>query len=333
VRLPVGTTDVRFDFTALGLTDANANRFQYRLEGRDGSWTDAGTRREAFYTNLGPGEYVFRVKAANSAGLWSKADAILPFAIRPAFYQTAWFSALLAGLALVALWLLYRVRLAALGERLRQRIEGQVEERERIARELHDTFLQSVQGLILRFQAIAEMTPVGSKSRREMDEALDRSDEVLAEGRERVFDLRDLGAVVDLEERLMPLLEGTETLDTIGARQPVCAPIVNQTVAVVREALLNARRHAAATTIEVATTYRRRNLTITICDDGIGIDRVIAMKGREGHFGLRGMRERADTMNAVLTIEPVAAGGTMVRLVIPVQTAFKDRPKWSRLFG
>lgn len=323
IRLPPGTTDLRFDFTALGLTDATANRFRYRLDGRDESWTDAGPRREAFYTNIGPGEYVFRVRAANSNGIWSTSEATLPFAIQPAFYQTGWFKLLLGGLALLAVWLLYRTRLAVLGQRLRQRIEGQVEERERIARELHDTFLQSVQALNLRFQAIAETTPVGSKERLQMEDALDRSDEVLTEGRERVSELRNVSVIADLEERLTPLLQGRETLKILGTRRPVRAAVVDQIVPIAREALLNARRHAAATDIEVSVAYWRRGLTVIVRDNGIGIDSMTAERERPGHYGLRGMRERANTMHARVSIKGAATGGTTICLRIPARTAFK----------
>ncbi|WP_143023382.1 sensor histidine kinase [Sphingomonas sp. NFR15] len=333
ISLPVGTTDLRFDFTALGLTDAGSNRFRYRLDGRDQEWTDAGSRREAFFTNLGPGRYVFRVKAANSAGIWSPTDATLSFAIKPAFHQTKWFIALIAGIACVALWLLYRLRLAAVGERLRQRIEGQVEERERIARELHDTYLQSVQSLILRFQAIAEGIPSGSRGRLQIEEALDRSDEILVEGRKQVLNLRNIGAVADLEARLLPLLESRETLHTVGRQRLVCAPIVEQTAAIVREALLNARRHAAATGIDVSITCRRRGLTVVVRDNGVGIDTATAAEGREGHFGLCGMRERAEKMHARLVIEGTPGTGTIIRLEIPARTAFRAPSRWLRLIG
>ena len=149
-----------------------------------------GARREALYTNLGPGDYRFRVTASNNDGVWNKTGASIAFTIAPAFYQTKWFYAL-CGLAFVAILTgLYRVRVRQVAAQVRGRLEARLGERERIARELHDTLLQGMQGLILRFQAASDRIPAGQPARQLMEQSLDRADKLLAESRDKVKDLR-----------------------------------------------------------------------------------------------------------------------------------------------
>ena len=162
-----------------------------RLVGHDTDWADAGTRRQAFYTDLPPGDYRFQVIGSNNDGVWNESGATLDFSITPAFYQTRWFDALCITAAAGVLWLLYLVRVRQIEMRIRMRIEERVIERERIARDLHDTLLQSVQGLILRFQAVLARIPEGGERPLQMmEQALERADQVLAEGREQGYDLR-----------------------------------------------------------------------------------------------------------------------------------------------
>src|SRR5262249_18758635 len=182
------------DYTALSLVAAEKVRFRYKLEPRDRDWQDAGTRRQAFYTDLPPGDYRFHVTACNNSGVWNEAGTSVDFSIARAYYQTTWFR--LAGVAAFAglLAALYRFRLRQVTRQVRMRMEVRLEERERIARDLHDTLLQSVQGLILKFDAVAKRIPRGDPARQAIDETLDRADEILAEGRDRVRSLAGTGA-------------------------------------------------------------------------------------------------------------------------------------------
>ncbi len=150
VLLPVGTRQLQIGYAASSLSVPERVRFRYQLEGLDDAWQDVGDRREAIYTNVAPGTYRFRVIASNNDGVWNDKGATLVFTIPPAFYQTTWFYALCALLLIAVIVLLYRLRLRQATAAMRVRLEDRIVERERIARDLHDTLLQGLQGLILR---------------------------------------------------------------------------------------------------------------------------------------------------------------------------------------
>jgi signal transduction histidine kinase len=198
INLPPHTVNLQFAYTAPSLAIPERVRFRYKLEGSDKDWRDAGSRREASYTNLGPGSYRFHVMASNTEGAWNTAEAVTGFIIQPALYQTYWFYALCVCAALGLLWELYRLRLRQMSARLsvqmQGRLEAQLAERERIARELHDTLLQGFQGLTLHFQAVMEQIPAQEPARQLMKKALTYADAVLLEGRQRVRDLRPEGS-------------------------------------------------------------------------------------------------------------------------------------------
>src|SRR5262249_27382616 len=172
LRLPALSRDLEIDYTALSFVAPEKNRFRYKLEGYDKDWQDVGNRRQAFYTNLRPGNYTFRVIACNNNGVWNETGAALSFYIKPAFYQTYWFLALCLLIVAGIVWLLHVARVRHMAAIYRGRMEGQIGERERIARDLHDTFLQSVQGLILKFDAVAKQIPPEQPARQSMENAL-----------------------------------------------------------------------------------------------------------------------------------------------------------------
>src|SRR4029077_6807703 len=159
VSLPAGTASLQIDYTATSLTVPERVRFRYKLDGQDKDWQDPGTRREAFYTNLGPGSYQFRVIACNNDGVWNNTGASVGLSIAPSYYQTRWFRAAAGVAALVLFWMLYRFRLQQISRVFSVRLDERVSERTRIARELHDTLLQSFQGLMLRFQSVRDLLP------------------------------------------------------------------------------------------------------------------------------------------------------------------------------
>src|SRR5262249_20276530 len=148
-------------------------RFRYKLEGHDSVWQDAETRRQAFYTDLAPGQYRFRVTASNNDGVWNETGTALDFLVEPAFFQTLWFRALSAVAAILVVMLLFLLRVKQVEGRLNARLEERLIERERIARDLHDTLLQSLQGLILRFQAVLKRIPESEGARGLMEQALE----------------------------------------------------------------------------------------------------------------------------------------------------------------
>ncbi|PZO53291.1 MAG: hypothetical protein DCF16_07420 [Alphaproteobacteria bacterium] len=338
LRLAPGSANLQIDYTALSLVIPERNRFRYRLEGVDEAWVDAGDRRQAFYTQLGPGTYRFRVAASNNDGVWNEEGAALTFIIPPTFFQSIWFAALCVIASLVGLWLLYSMRLRQVSGRMRERLEERVAERERIARELHDTLLQGFHGLMLKFQLVADQIPPSQPARKLMDAALERADEVLVEGRDRVRNLRPPPPDVDLVRSIIVAV-GAEIQEpnaaiiaaTHGKARALHPIVFSELSSIGREAMLNALRHADADTIEIIVTYGRRELSLVIRDDGVGIDRAIyEAGGREGHYGLTGMRERAEKIRGEFTLTSIAGEGANVRVVVPGYVAYSTS---QRLLG
>jgi signal transduction histidine kinase/ligand-binding sensor domain-containing protein len=331
LALPVGSGNVQIDYTAPELSVPERTRFRYQLEGYDREWQEAGARRQAFYTGLAPGRYVFRVAAASPDGVWGEAGTGVPLDIPPAWNQTLWFKGTCAGVAALVLWLAFRLRMRQVASRLRARLEGRQAERERIARELHDTLLQGIQGLILRFEAVALRLPSSEPVRQQMDAALDRAGQMLVEGRDRVQDLR---LPMVLEEGLGQALEqlgrsimgegGVAFRITIEGKERVLRPDIDYEVyRIGSEALANAVRHARARSVEVALAYADDGLLLSVKDDGQGIaDEVLSAGARPGHWGLPGMRERAARLGGSLEFASKPGKGTAVILRIPAPAAF-----------
>lgn len=336
VTLPAGISRLQVDYAALSLRTPGRVRFRYRLAGIDEAWVEAGPRRTAFYNNLPPGQYRFTVVGANDDGVWNTMGASLDVTVRPTFWQSRLFLMLCLLAFAVATWFLYHLRLRAVTARIRARMNERIAERERIARELHDTLLQGVQGLILRFQLIVDDLPRGQPQRAPLEQALDAADEMLGQARGRVLDLRAADRAEDLEAALSKLartsgdgtgppvgvfVEGTSrALDEIAGEE---------VLAVVGEAVANARAHAGANCIEIRVVFARRRLTVSVVDDGRGVaPEILRDGGRRGHFGLAGMRERARTLNGRLVVDSRPGEGTRIVVTIPARTAYGPRP-WS----
>jgi len=340
IRLPVHTQSLRIHYTAWSLTTPELVRFRYWLEGSDPGWQVVGRNREAMYTNLGPGTYRFRVAASNDNVNWNEAQVPLEFQILPAFYQTMWFKSVCAAIALALLFLLYRLQVRRATFRWRVRLEERISERERIARELHDTLLQGVQGLIMKFQSVALRIPEREPLRRLMESALDRADQVLVESRDKVKDLRDVsGSSHDLSQDIAAagqlLAENGHAGFSVmvnGSTRPLHQIVREETFLITREALSNAFKHAKAEKIEVELSYERSALRVHVRDDGSGIDvGTLQAGGRADHWGLLGMRERAQKMGGSLQIYSREQAGTEIELRVPAGVAYSDRrPKRQR---
>jgi signal transduction histidine kinase len=323
--------------------------FRYKLEGWDRDWQNAGTRRQAFYSNLPPRGYRFRVAACNNSGVWNEAGTFLDFAIAPAYYQTIWFrlSCVAAFLALLAA--LYQLRLRQMAQHFNIRMEERVNERTRIARDLHDTLLQSFQGVLLKFHAVTYMLPDRPADAGKMLEGIiEQARAAIAEGRDAVQGLRSSSVVSsDLAWAISTFGEGLAA-DHPNANSPHfrahvegrprdLAPVLQDEVyRIAGEALRNAFRHARAKRIEVDIHYDRRQLRLRVRDDGKGIDtEVIDEGGRAGHHGLPGMQERAKLVGGKLAIWSELDSGTEVELTIPASVAYAKSPAPSRrvVFG
>ncbi len=330
VRLAAGISRIQFDFVGLSLADAGRNSYRVKLEGVDPQWIDTQGRREAIYVGLAPGRYRFRVTAANADGVWNDQGASVNFEIAPFFWQTWWFWSGVGAVALALLALVIRWRYSVALEEGRRRVEARLGERERIARDLHDTLLQGFQGLMLRFQAVVAMLPDDHRARVELERVLDRGDDVLTEGRDRVNALRRETLPTDLEQTLAPILEQVvgprmeHALQRIGEMRLVCAPVADEIDQIVREALTNVIRHSGASRVDVILRYTGASLTVQIIDNGAGLPPDVRDKGhRDGHYGLTGMRERAVQAGGVLTISGPSGGGLDVKLVIPARIAYR----------
>lgn len=332
LRLPAGTADVAIAFAALSLAAPERVQVRYRLEGHDGDWIDPGARRQAFYTNLTPGTYRFRVIAANEDGIWNRAGATLEFAIPPTFLQSIWFKLLLLLAVGLLGWLAYSMRLRQVTTRLQGRFAVRMAERERIARELHDTLLQGFQALVLRLQAIADKVPAGDGLRGSMEEMLERADNVMIEGRSRVLDLRNSAAEGDPARVLLNVSSeiadgnGPQVVLTVhGAQRDVAPPVMEEIRRFAEEAIHNVVHHAQARRIDLLLDYGAHEMKLAVRDDGVGIPMAVLAQGeRPGHLGLVGMRERAEQLGGDFTIGNPQGGGAEVALTIPARTAYLD---------
>jgi signal transduction histidine kinase/ligand-binding sensor domain-containing protein len=348
IALPAGTANIQIDFAVLAFSNTRSARVRYRIDGQDPDWIEAGTRRQAFYTNLPPGTYRFQVIAANGDGVWNEEGATVAFEIPPTFVQSRPFVALCIVLALVPLWLLYRLRMAQVARGIAHdfslRLDERVNERTRIARELHDTLLQSFQGLMLRFQSARDLLPAQpAKAVEALDGALDRADQAIAEGRDAIQNLRSSTTVSnELEQAITSLAEeltngpekgsATFRMSVEGSPREL-HPIVRDDIhRIAREALRNAFRHAQADHIEAEITYGAHEVRLRIRDDGKGIDPKHLSEGRARHWGLVSMRERAVQIGAKLDLWSEAGAGTEVELRVPGSVAYGASSSRGRVF-
>jgi len=349
LQLPALIRDLEIDYTALSLAAPEKNQFRVMLEGWDADWRDVGTRRQAYYNNLPPRTYRFRVVASNNSGVWNETGDVLEFAIAPAYYQRTSFRAALAAAALALLWALYRYRVRQIAFVYDARLEARVNERTRIARDLHDTLLQSLHGLLFRFQAAANLLPGRpGEAKQTLESAIDQAAQAITEGRDAVQGLRssslvaaDLGSAVgELAEELAAAasVDGASSrpvvdLTVTGAQRDLAPLVRDEIYRITAEALRNAYRHARARRIEIEISYGERELTVHVRDDGCGMDPSLLGGDRPGHFGLPGMRERAAIAGGRLELWSHVGSGTEVELTIPAATAYtaprvRERRTW-----
>lgn len=321
IELPVGTDELEISYTALGLLMPERMRFRYRLHGMDREWHDAGNRRDVFFNNLGPGTYRFQVTAANEDGVWNSTGAQVTVRIPPRFVQTRWFKALMALLAAVLLYGLYRLRLRQLTRRMNDLAHARLAERARIARGLHDTLLQSVQGLIMFFNQQARRLPHDSEERHKIDQTLAVADQLMTEGRDYILDLRAAAEPRELSEALRDygkvLLQERLAVLVRGRPRALLPHVRDELFAIAREALFNCARHAEAGKVELIVEYDAERLHVTVRDDGRG-----GACERSGHYGLCGMRERAIAIGASFTLVSQPGRGTALDVVIASKKAY-----------
>jgi signal transduction histidine kinase/ligand-binding sensor domain-containing protein len=341
--LEPGMAHVDLHFTAVDLVSPENVRIQYRLDGVDTAWFDADSSRTATYTDIPVGVHAFHIRASNGDGVWDREGIVYNVTQKPFFYQTVTFR-MAAFLAAVLLLVgLYQLRLRQAAAQLSGRLEERLAERERIARDLHDTLLQGFQGLILRFHDAMMEIPEREPARQLMETALDRADEVMAEGRDRVVCLHpSFDKFGDLAQSLaragVEIANDSEvkiSVTTEGQVQTLNPEALDEIYCIGREAMVNAFRHSQGQSIEVEVDYASWELRLRVRDDGRGIDQKILEAGRPGHIGLASMRERAERVSGQLDIISGPGAGTEIELRVPAANAYRGilvESPWRRLW-
>ena len=319
--VPAGAVRVQIDYTVLDLTSPQKHRFRYRLDGFDPDWTDAGTRRSAFYTNLPPRAYTFRVMATNADGTFTGHAAEWPFTIRPAFYQTWWFIAATLAAAVSGIGAAWRMHVL----RMRRQFSLLVGERARLSREVHDTLLQSMFGYALQFDALAEAV---SSSAPHLGERLARMrhqvEDDIREARQSIWNLRsprlenqDLPSTLkDVAGHSIAETDMALTFELNGTPVRASAQVEEQLMRIGREAIANVVRHARASRVRMELAYDEGSIRLTVADDGCGFEPTLRQENSQ-HFGLTTMEERAESVGGTLHVASTAGQGTTVTAVVP----------------
>jgi ligand-binding sensor domain-containing protein/signal transduction histidine kinase len=345
--IPAGRQRIAFSFIGLSLAIPERVKYRYRLDPFDHEWSDPVSAGEAIYTNLGPGSYRFRVIASNSDGTWNSAEQVLGFGIAPALWQTRWFR-LLAVLALGAILLvIYRIHLLRVTRQLNVRFEERLAERTRIAQELHDTLLQGFLSASMQLDVAVDQLPETSPTKPRLQRVLNLMRQVDEEGRNTLRGLRltnsgsqDIAvALSTISQELKGPEDTTFRVIVEGSARPLHPIVRDEVYRIGREAVVNAFRHSRAKHITVEVSYLENQLRLLITDDGCGINPEVLQSGRDGHWGLSGMRERAERIKASLKLRSRIGSGTEVELSVPTRVAFQTESsngplKWlSKLLG
>jgi signal transduction histidine kinase/ligand-binding sensor domain-containing protein len=345
LRLPPRIRDLTIDYNALSFTAPEKVHFKYKLEGQDSDWREVVNDREVQYSNLRPGPYRFRVIASNNSGVWNEQGDTLEFSVDPAYYQTNWFRALCVAAFMALLWAAYQYRVRRLHHEFEMTLEARVSERTRVARDLHDTLLQSFHGLLVRFQAVYLLLPERPIDAKEiLESAIEQAAGAVTEGRDAVQGLRastlernDLALAIrtlgeELENDSSNHQPATFRVAVEGQTRDLHPILRDEIYKIAAEALRNAFHHAQAKQVEVEVRYDDDQFRLRVRDDGKGIAAaVLSSQGIEGHYGLHGMRERATVIQGQLAVWSEVDEGTEVELRVPASAAYATDRKRSWL--
>jgi signal transduction histidine kinase/ligand-binding sensor domain-containing protein len=331
VRIPSDSQRIIFSYTGLSLAEPERLKYRYRLDGLDHEWSAPTANTEAGYSNLHVGSYRFRVTAGNADGLWSTAEAAVALDVEPMLWQTWWFDAAVVLACLLFILGFYRYRMRQLTSHLNLRFEERLMERTRIAQELHDTLLQGVLSASMQLHIAVDDLPPDSPVNRPLSNVLQILKQVIDEGRNTVQGLRssysgprDLGQAFSAISNEFAVPPGVAFRVVVVGQPRVLHPVLrDEAYRIGREALVNAFRHSKSTSVEVELEYTDKSLGLFVRDNGCGIDPHVLRSGREGHFGLCGMRERAERIGARFRLWSSPGAGTEIELVIPGRIAYQ----------
>ncbi len=331
VHIPALTRDLEIDYAALSFVVPQKVRYRYKLEGRDNEWRDPEHRPQAFYSDLPPGSYRFRVIACNNDGVWNETGATWSFVIEPAYYQTGWFRLACVLLAALTLWFFYWLRMRRLRATINARFDERIAERTRLARELHDTLLQTIQGSRIVADDALEESSDPAQMRRALERLASWLAQATEEGRAALNSLRtsttegnDLAQAFERAARECSEKSSMEFSMVVEGDAQEIHPIVRDEVfRIGYEAIRNACTHSGGSRLEVDLAYAR-DLVLRVRDNGKGIHPEVAASGRDGHFGLKGMQERAVRVGGNLNLSSSLYSGTEVELVVPGNVVFTN---------
>jgi signal transduction histidine kinase/ligand-binding sensor domain-containing protein len=321
--IPPGHTRYAFEYAGLSYISPLRVRYRYILEGFDKQWTQAGTRRNAYYTNLPARHYRFRVQAANEDGIWNETGAEFSFVIQPPFYRTLWFLVLSAILLAGVVFAAYRMRVRV----IRSKFDAILAERSRIAREIHDTLAQGFVGVSVQLELTAHLLAQShvAEASQQVDRTREFVREGLADARRSIWDLRAASTQATLPIRLAHLAEQNSVehmkidIAVGGIYRALTPSLENEVLRIAQEAIANAVRHSKATHVDLNLRYDPSELTLTITDNGVGFQSTDTTLPAKGHFGLQGMRERASQIGGTLTVESSPKSGTTITLRAPLE--------------
>ena len=322
VELPAGTTRFDLYYTAPSFVAPEKVRFKYKLEGFDKDWIDSGARRVAYYTNLRPGAYTFKVIASNNDGVWNQTGATFGFYLKPFFYQTYWFYGLLLLALAILAWLIFQLRLRG----MRAQFAAVLAERTRIAREIHDNLAQEMSGISVQLEVVARtMPPNAEAARTYLDRARQQVRHGIAEARRYVWDLRspalennDLPtALTETARRLTHETAIQAQVEVNGSFRPLDQSVEVNLLRIGQEAMNNAVKHSQAERIFVNLIFDSHRVQLSVRDDGRGFNQTVG-NGQAGHFGFIGMRERAEQIGGTLTIHSTEGSGTEIVADVPI---------------
>jgi signal transduction histidine kinase len=331
IVLPPGTNHVQIDFSAIEISSPEKIRMQYRLDGVDSEWLDVGPDPHAIYSTIPVGTHALHIRACNRNGIWDRQGMVFSVTQQPFFYQTRWFAAAMVALGVLLLALIYRLRVQQISRTMSARFDERLAERTRVARELHDTFLQTVQGSKLVADHALKDTADHSRMVRAMEQLSKWLEQATEEGRTALNSLRASTAeknnLAEAFRRAIDECRRGSPIEASFSVKGICRemhPVVRDEIyRIGYEAIRNAWAHSGGERIEVTLEYAQ-DLTLRISDNGVGMDSEVIEKGKEGHFGLPGMRERAGGIGSRFTLISSPGTGSVITLIVPGRIIFQS---------